>query len=244
MAFLKQCVESVGRSVLAGVEADFEHIVLVQGPNQESTLQYLTEEAPDFVTHLSHPEALPPGKARNLAIKKATGDWIAVLDDDDLLLQRTLYYFAKATQDHPKSRWFISDFVRVDENLAYQSGEDYYGWQFGSTQEMLQAIFRSEHFVQGNVCFQKSLFNEVQGYDPKRHTAEDLELYCRFLLAGALPQCLPIIGHLHRVHTQNTSKGIGRNHHFTDLTQIYEKIQAPLKAQEIKLELGEFEMVE
>lgn len=177
--------------------------------------------------------------ARNLAIAHATGQWIVILDDDDIMLQRTLYYFGRATQQHPGQRWFISDFVRVDECLAYQPGEDYYGWPFTTTQEMLQAIFRSESFVQGNVCFQKSLFDEVSGYHPERQTAEDLELYVRFLLAGALPECLPIVSHLHRVHAQNTSRGIGRDHHYADLIQIYGSMEQALKEEGVKLELSE-----
>lgn len=241
--FLKECIASVGSSVLAGVEAEFEHVILVQGPNQEEALKYLEQEAPPFVKHLSHPQPLPPGQARNLAIEAASGDWLAVLDDDDLMLQRTLFYFARAAQQNPKTRWFISDFLRVNEQLAYQPADDYYGWQFDSVEQMLQAFFKSESFVQGNVFFNKGLFYEVGQYDQVRRTAEDLELYTRFLLADALPLCLPIVSHLHRVHTQNTSKGIGRDHHYTDLTHIYDKLKQPLKAKGIKLELGEFEMV-
>ena len=56
---------------------------------------------------------------------------------------------------------------------------------------MLQAIFRAEHFLQGNVCCRHALIDEVGGYDEELQMAEDLDLYVRFLLAGHLPVVCP-----------------------------------------------------
>ena len=235
LAYLKENIASVKASVLAGADATLEQVVLASGSTDGTADWFMSADGPENVLFLSEDRPLPPGQARNLAIAAAAGEWIMPLDDDDILLQRAAYGFAEAIGKHPQTQWFVSGFLRVDEQLRYIPADDYYPWQFDSPKAMLEAIFRSEHFIQGNVCFAKSLFDAVGGYNEARRTAEDLELYCRFLLDGALPVALPLVSHLHRTHQANTSKGIGRDEHFADLRQIYAKLQPGLDALGVRL---------
>jgi GT2 family glycosyltransferase len=122
----------------------------------------------------------------------------------------------------------VADFLRVDEQGRYLPNEDYYAWRFHSPTEMLQAIFRAEHFIQGNVCYSRALFDEVGGYDGELPMAEDLDLYVRFLLAGHLPVLCPHISHLHRFHKSNVSIGVDAARHNADLKVIYDKYAAEL----------------
>ena len=98
---------------------------------------------------------------------------------------------------------------------------------------MLQAIFRAEHFLQGNVCYQRAFFDEVGGYDSELPMAEDLDLYVRFLLAGQLPVLCPHISHLHRFHARNVSIGVDAGKHNADLREIYAKYAAQLQALDV-----------
>ena len=66
-----------------------------------------------------------------------------------MFLQRTIHNFAHAILLNPTKKFFTSDFLRVNEHLQYMAKEDYYGWIYSSSQEMLQAIFDSCHFIQG-----------------------------------------------------------------------------------------------
>jgi hypothetical protein len=68
-----------------------------------------------------------------------------------MFLQRTIHNFAHAILQNSTKKFFISDFLRVNENLQYMPKEDYYGWVFSSPHEMLQAIFDSSHFIQGMI---------------------------------------------------------------------------------------------
>ena len=95
---------------------------------------------------------------------------------------------------------------------------------------MLQAIFRAEHFLQGNVCCRHALIDEVGGYDEELQMAEDLDLYVRFLLAGHLPMVCPHLSHLHRFHARNVSTGVDAARHNADLRVIYQKYAAQLGA--------------
>ena len=118
----------------------------------------------------------------------------------------------------------------VDEQARYLPNEDYYAWKFNSPTEMLTAIFRAEHFIQGNVCYSKALLDEVGGYDPELAMAEDLDLYVRFLLAGHLPVVCPHYSHLHRFHSANVSQVVDAAKHNADLRVIYDKYAGQLRA--------------
>ncbi|CAF1546426.1 unnamed protein product, partial [Didymodactylos carnosus] len=159
-------------------------------------------------------------------------------DDDDVFLQRCLHNFGSAIRQNKNKQFFISDFLRVNEHLQYMPKEDYYGWVFKDCKEMLQAIFDSCHFIQGNVCFSKKLFEDVGEYDESVGMAEDLDLYTRFLIHGDHPVYLPVISHLHRMHTANFSIGCDRDKHHNDLRGIYERNEHKLKSLGVELTLS------
>lgn len=231
-AFLPETLTSVRQSVLAGLDASLEHLVFDVGSTDHSLALLRDAAGADDRLHpFHHPQKQLAGPARNFLIDKARGEWIVPLDDDDLLLQRCLFHYGQAIGQHPAARWFVADFLRVDEERRYLPGEDYYAWRFSSPTEMLQAIFRAEHFIQGNVCYQRALVREVGGYDEQLTMAEDLDLYVRFLLAGALPVVCPHLSHLHRFHRQNVSRGVDADKHHRDLTAIYRKYAAQLEQQ-------------
>lgn len=231
--FLPEAVASVRASVSAPLDFSFEHLIC-ENASTDDTAQWLAEAAKQQGIPLRvRPQTtkLLPGPARNLVIRHdAPADgWLVPLDDDDVLLQRALYHYADQIQRHPGRPWLVADFLRVDQERRYMPNEDYYAWQFDSPRAMLQAIFRAEHFIQGNVCYSRQLFDEVGGYDEELKMAEDLDLYVRFLLAGHLPVICPHISHLHRFHTNNVSIGVDADKHGQDLREIYDKYAEQLQ---------------
>ena len=232
-ALLPETVASVRASIVAPLDFTFEHLVYQNGPD-DGTAAWLAEAAGQPGPPLRYwldGEQRRPGYGRNALARQAPDTaWLTPLDDDDLLLQRSLYHYGAAIQANPGRPWLVADFLRVDEQGRYLPGEDYYAWPFDSPTAMLTAIFRAEHFVQGNVCFRKSLLDEVGGYDAALPTAEDLDLYVRFLLAGHLPVVCAHYSHLHRFHAGNTSQGIDADKHRADLRLIYGKYAGQLAA--------------
>ena len=237
--YLPEAVASVRATVTAPLDFSFEHLIC-ENACTDGTAGYLCEATLEPGAPLlrvrSQPELLRAGPARNLLIRHdAPADtWIVPLDDDDLLLQRTLFHYARQIGQHPGCPWLVADFLRVDQDRRYLPADDYYAWQFDSPQDMLRAIFRAEHFIQGNVCYSRALFEEVKGYDEQIEMAEDLDLYVRFLLAGHLPVICPHISHLHRFHSSNVSIGVDAGKHAQDLRVIYDKYAGQLGEQGIE----------
>lgn len=222
--YLPDALASVRASVLAGGEAAWEHLVF-DGASDDATPQILREAAAhDDRLHVhTAPEQCAASQARNLLIEAAKGEWIVPLDADDVLLQRCLFNYGALARRHPEARWFVADFLRVDAERRYLPGQDYYAWQFETPADMLRAIFGAEHFIQGNGCYSRQLWREVGGYDEGLEMAEDLDLYVRFLLAGAMPVVSSHLSHLHRFHGRNVSIGGDANRQRGDLATIYGK---------------------
>lgn len=235
--YLPEAVASVRATITAPIDFSYEHLIN-ELASTDGTADYLRELAAQDgppLRYWEQPEKMLPGPARNLLIREARpGGWLVPLDDDDIMLQRCLYHYAALVEQNPGRPWFVADFLRMDENRGYMPNEDYYAWKFDSPKEMLQAIFRAEHFIQGNVCYSHELFDQVGGYDEQLPMAEDLELYVRFLLAGHLPVIAPHISHLHRFHTSNFSVGVDAEKHGNDLRMIYDKHAQKLQAQGIE----------
>ncbi|SMB99748.1 glycosyl transferase family 2 [Hymenobacter roseosalivarius DSM 11622] len=230
--YLPEAVASVQASISAPLDFSFDHLIYDNG-STDGTGEWLRQAAADTpnLRTWTHPEPLKAGYARNRIIRETPSDaWLVPLDDDDILLQRTLYHYADLVRHHPDAPWFVADFLRIDQDGHYLPNEDYYAWRFDSVGDMLGAIFRGEHFIQGNVCYSRSLFDKVGGYDAGLPMAEDLDLYVRFLLAGHLPVVSPHINHLHRFHTSNVSIGVDGDKHAEDLRAIYAKYAPQLQA--------------
>jgi glycosyltransferase involved in cell wall biosynthesis len=208
-ALLPEAIASVRASITAPLDIQWEHL-LYEGGSTDGTAGYLAQAVDQPgppLRYWQHPERQRPGWGRNKLIAEAQSE----------------------IQRHPGRPWLVADFLRVDQERRYLPGEDYYAWKFDSPREMLQAIFRAEHFIQGNVCYSRELFDKVGGYDEELDMAEDLDLYVRFLLAGHLPVLCPHISHLHRFHQQNVSIGVDADKHRADLQVIYAKYADQLK---------------
>ncbi|MEJ7660597.1 MAG: hypothetical protein WKG07_13765 [Hymenobacter sp.] len=162
-----------------------------------------------------------PQRAEPARARRCLG---GALDDDDLLLQRALYHYGTAIAAHPGRPWLVADFLRVDEHgCAICPARIITPGNSTPPVAMLTAIFRAEHFIQGNVCYTRQLLDEVGGYDAGLAMAEDLDLYVRFLLAGHLPVVCAHYSHLHRFHAANTSQNVDAARHNADLRVIYDK---------------------
>ncbi|MGG5289579.1 glycosyltransferase [Pseudomonas shirazensis] len=220
---LADCIASVQRSKLTPLSnVAVEHIIYDDG-STDGTQLLMNSMSHDNLVFLTDPKNRGQSCARNRAIEKAQGDYLFILDSDDILLERALYQFSRLALHQPTCAWFTSDFLRVDSTLRYLHGHDYYGWQFDSCSAMLNSIFNGEHFLQGNTFFKREIFTQAGGYDDSLHMAEDLDLYIRFARAGHLPHHGNFISHLHRVHDRSISKHVTREKHLLDASALAHK---------------------
>lgn len=234
--FLKENMTSVRQSRIAPLDLKILQLIHDCG-SEDGTADWLGQEREhhDDFQFIRSAGPIYPGEARNMILREGTGEFIMPLDDDDILLQRTAYHFVQALSDEVDAEWATSDYIKIDSEGRYLPGEDYHGWIFDTADDMLRAIFSGNHYIQGNVCFRRTLFEKVGGYASTLKTAEDLELYVRFILEAGLPRYIPTVSHLHRVHGGNVSRNVDKDRYNRDMETIYRLHEPRLKARRIDL---------
>jgi GT2 family glycosyltransferase/glycosyltransferase involved in cell wall biosynthesis len=109
--------------------------------------------------------------ASNRAVEISTGDYLAMLDNDDELAPKALYEVAKAIQANPEI-----DFLYTDEDKLDDSGEfvDHFCKPDWSPDHLLSVMYILHLLV-----VRKDLFYEVRGFRPEFSGAQDYDLALR-----------------------------------------------------------------
>ena len=111
--FLKETLESVEMSILSPLDdVALEHIVYDDASTDGTDLLF-KEKKWKYARYLRGEKRNGQSFGQNYAISRCSGDYIFLIDSDDIMLQRTLYYFIKAARDNPAKLWFQSDFINL-----------------------------------------------------------------------------------------------------------------------------------
>lgn len=227
--YVHDCLSSVSKSVNFG-EFEYEHIVVDDGSTDGSWKIVEKFESPNL-RKFRFEKNKGQSVARNFAVSKTSADYLFFLDADDVLFQNSLRTLMGVVVENNLD-WLYFDFLRGDEKLSYLVGQDYYGWDFKSSGEILKAMFQGKHFFQGNIFLKRSLFDKVGGYRKELTMAEDLDLCTRLLLRSLFPKYWPGYFYIHRFHQSNLSSFHRTNPdlHKADVEECYLRYKNKLKS--------------
>ncbi len=199
------------RSVLAQSLRQLE-LILVDDCSTDGSLALMKADASadDRVTIIQAPHNLGPGGARNLALERACGRWIAVVDSDDLLHPRRLERLVEAA-DRDDADIAADDILLFEQNNAFRPsallGEDEPRWLgtaeyiganalFGRGVALgyLKPVFRREKTFGAGLRYNESL-----------RIAEDYDIVARMMLAGARFRVYPQMTYFYRKHAGSIS---------------------------------------
>lgn len=96
--FLRQCLQSVFKSSVA---ATLE-VIVVDNASNDGTIEMLNDEFPDVIL-VSNSENLGFGKANNLGFKRASGDYILILNPDTIIEESTLQICMDYFESHDQT---------------------------------------------------------------------------------------------------------------------------------------------
>lgn len=138
-------------------------------------------------------------EASNSALELAKGEFIALMDNDDLLAEQALYWVVKSIKDHPDAALLYSDEDKIDE--AGRRSSPYFkpSWN--------KFLFRSQNMVCHLGVYRASLVRELKGFREGYEGSQDydLALRCMERIEPAQIVHIPRVLYHWRVHQGSTA---------------------------------------
>jgi len=140
-------------------------------------------------------------EASNSALALATGDWVALMDHDDLLAPDVLAQVAACIHAHSTVRMIYSDEDKIDERGVRHDPHFKPDWN--------QDLFYSYNMVSHLGVYHKPIVDEVGGFRRGYEGAQDYDLTLRFIEKIQVDQIkhIPKVLYHWRVHPESTAGG-------------------------------------
>ena len=175
-------------SVFAQTFTDYEVIVVNDGSPDDTAdvLKPLAEAG-----RIRYIEQANQGQAaaRNCGIAEASGDFVALLDDDDLWPSDKLSWQVASLRDHPDAVFVYggTSLVGGDFNLA-EHGETEYPLHPGETGPSgyvyEELLVRNPLYSPGQALIRTATLKQINGFDENIWGADDYDLYIRLAREG------------------------------------------------------------
>jgi GT2 family glycosyltransferase len=137
--------------------------------------------------------------ASNSALELATGEWIALLDHDDLLPEHALAYIALAIAEHPDAGLIYSDEDKIDEQG--QRFNPYFKCDWNPE------LFRSQNMISHLGAYRRALVDQLGGFRIGFEGSQDYDLALRCVeqLDASQIVHVPRVLYHWRMHAQSTA---------------------------------------
>ncbi|OPX35745.1 MAG: hypothetical protein B1H12_08440 [Desulfobacteraceae bacterium 4484_190.2] len=167
---LRKCVESVRLQTYP----HWEHIIIDDGSTDESWLLLNELALEDSRLRITRQSNTGQAKARNAGISMARGDYIALLDSDDVALPQRLELQVAFLNAHPDIDVLGGAIINVTDR-----GENLGISKLSADHAILAAdIYRRCPFYTSTVLARPSFFRVLGGFDDLRR-AQDYDLWLR-----------------------------------------------------------------
>ena len=139
--------------------------------------------------------------ASNTAIAMASGEWLALMDQDDLLIEDSLVWVARAISEHPNAQLFYSDEEKFSGNRYF---DPYFKPDFGLE------TFLSHNIISHLGVYQTELVRRIGGFRTGFEGSQDYDLALRALSETSANNFvhIPQVLYSWRVHEDSTSNSI------------------------------------
>lgn len=195
--FIKDAIESVLRQSFINFE-----LIIIDDASTDNTQDVVSVFlSDDRVKYFKVKKCSSISEVRNIAIKKAVGKYMAVLDSDDvwsdnLKLQKQFNFLQN------------NNFVVIGGSaiLINEKNENIgFSLKPVDNNTIIKNFFKKNPFIHSSVVVPLNLVREIGGYDEGLRFGEDLDLFLRLSKFGLVAN-LPDILVKYRVHSDNEAK--------------------------------------
>ncbi len=180
----EQFIDEAVQSVLAQTLPPLE-IIIVNDYSRESSRRSLDRYA-ELCVILDLPVNVGLAAARNAGIRRARGQFIAFLDDDDIWEPTKLEVQARYMREHPGCA-AIHTAIRA----FYANGTERIFDQKPSLLTLAQALQQPGEVMVSSLLIRADAMRNLGGFDPRFRRAEDHEFQIRCAAAGYRIESIP-----------------------------------------------------
>ncbi|MDY2762510.1 MAG: glycosyltransferase family 2 protein [Faecalimonas umbilicata] len=193
--FLRQMIESVQNQSYS----EWELCIGNASPENKEMKKILEEYKNDArIKEVEIPENKGISQNTNRAMEIASGEWIGLLDHDDLLAPNALYEIAKAVNEHPDAEVIYTDEDKVTTDLKEH-------FQPHLKPDFNLDLLRSNNYICHFFVASRDLINRVGGFRPEFNGAQDYDLILRCTEQAKQIVHIPKILYHWRVHKASTA---------------------------------------
>ncbi len=196
-------LEAAVASVLAQAYEKWELVLIDDASTDEATIAALARltnrDRRIRLTRLEQNGGISAASNQGLAV--ASGEWIGLLDHDDLLEPDALFQYAKLLQTHPDA-----DLIYSDEDKLTEHGFDAPFFK----PDWSPDFFLSYNYICHFTIMRRALVDEAGGFRPEFDGAQDYDLFLRMIEKAPRIHHIPRILYHWRRSATSTSDNIRR----------------------------------
>lgn len=193
--FLKELIECLVRQSYPNWE-----LCLADGSDKENPIYKKYVESDERIKYKFLNKNLGISGNSNEALKMATGDYIALLDHDDVLSEYALYEVVNCINKYPDVEFMYSDEDKIDENSNRYDA--YFKPDFAID------TLRAQNYICHFSVFKKELMDKLEGFRSDYDGAQDYDIFLRMseIVEPKNIRHIPRILYHWRVHNESTAK--------------------------------------
>ena len=175
-------------------------LVLVNASTTEKAIA-LTKECQQIDSRIKVFDVENKGIAQNTneGLRQCSGEYVALLDHDDLLAPRALYEVSVALQGPERPQLIYSDEDKITENGKYRFDVHF-------KPDWSPQLFRQVNYLNHLMVIEKKIINEVGGYKKNYEGAQDYDLFLRIIDKKARIKHIPkVLYHWRAAHTSTAN---------------------------------------
>jgi glycosyltransferase involved in cell wall biosynthesis len=184
-------------SVLAQTYGELEVIVVDDGSTDDTRAVVAQRFGQDSRVHYVSKPNGGPASAQNAGFRRARGEFVGVIGDDDLWLPDKLELQVRQLDQHPQAGLSFADCVFRGGQWDGQTFFDVTG--FSGTVSMWELVRRA-FIPAGSVLMRKEVLDRVGHFDESLAVAEDWDLWIRFAAACPIVY-VPQVVYVYRRHS-------------------------------------------
>ncbi len=207
-------IGDLAESVVNQTYEDWEWIIVddASTDNPMSVLAKYTEN--DRIRVIHHDKNYGYSKAKNTGIKASKGDYIVMIDADDMLTEKSVEIRKALLDENPDKIWCHGEALIADERIEYKKGVSTKK-KFGEGSRNWKRRFRKEltddgwdltktyhhRLIHAQTVMVRPELHKIYGlYDEKLRFSSDNEMWRRIIIFGEIPAHTEEFVCIYRVH--------------------------------------------